>query len=192
MTTSMELPDSKFFLQAKFCKKALVDVGKACTACTGLESNVVYQGIVDHIQWGMGENTPFTYQPIGGLMNLLQQRVDQVQALHLIKVNNHCKLAGRAAALEDHKQWILAVVSGKVDRVVALVKAGLKNHAGIWGLIAEYERVMLKLYCLQGYTEEDIMRVIVILQLGGARVAKFAHKSMALPSPRTARQNAII
>jgi hypothetical protein len=31
-----------------------------------------------------------------------------------------------------------------------------------------------------------------MLWLGGARVAEFAHRSMSLPSPRTARRNTII
>ena len=72
------------------------------------------------------------------------------------------------------------------------MKAGLKNHAGIRGLIAEYERAAMKLYCPRGYCEQDMMRCIVMLRLGGARVAEFAHRSMSLPSPRTARRNTVI
>ena len=51
--------------------------------------------------------------------------------------------------------------------------------------IQQYERAAEKLYKLKGYTNEDIMRSIVLLQLGGARVAKFAHQSLALPSLTT-------
>ena len=87
--------------------------------------------------------------------------------MRLTKLNDTWKLVGKAAALEDHKQWILAVASGKVDRVAALVQAGLQNNIGIRGLIAEYEWAALKLYRPRGYTEEDMMRSIVMLRLGG-------------------------
>jgi hypothetical protein len=184
--------DDKFFLRAKSCLGAFVEVEQACPACEGLKSNAVCQGIIERIERGMNENISFAYQPVGGLVSLLRRRVDQVQALRLTKLNDTRKLVGKAAALEDHKQWILAVASGKVDRVAALVQAGLKNNVGIRGLIAEYERAALKLYRPRGYTEEDMMRSIVMLRLGGVRVAEFAHRSMSLPSPRTARRNTVI
>lgn len=44
----------------------------------------------------------------------------------------------------------------------------------------------------KGYTEDDIMRSIVMLRLGGARVAEFAHRSLSLPSLTTIRRNTII
>lgn len=69
-----------------------------------------------------------------------------MKALRLTKLNNTRKLLGHVAALEDHKQWIMAVASGKVDRVASLVQAGLAHHAGVRGLIREYERAVQKLY----------------------------------------------
>ena len=86
----------------------------------------------------------------------------------------------------------MAVASGKVKRVTSLVQAGLTNHAGVRSLIREYERAALKLYRPKGYTEDDIMRSIIMLRLGGSRVAKFAHRSMSLPSVTTARRNTIV
>ena len=44
----------------------------------------------------------------------------------------------------------------------------------------------------KGYTNEDIMRSIVMLRLAGSRVAEFAHRSMSLPSPTTARRNSVV
>jgi hypothetical protein len=184
--------DDRFFIQAKSCLGAFVEVGQVCAPCNSLKSDVIYQGVIERIERGMKENVLFAFQPVGGLISLLRGRVGQVRAMHLTRLNDTRKLVGKAAALEDHKQWILAVASRKVDRVGALVQAGLKNNAGVRGLIAEYERAALKLYRPRGYTEDDVMRSIVMLQLGGARVAKFAHRSMSLPSPRTARRNTVI
>ena len=112
--------------------------------------------------------------------------------MHLTKLNNSHKLVGKAATLKDHKQWILAVASGNVNQVAALVKAGLNNYMGICGLIAAYQQAAMKLYCPQDYLEDDIMQSIVMLHLGGACVAEFAHLLMALPSPRTAQWNTVI
>ena len=98
----------------------------------------------------------------------------------------------KASTLEDHKQWILAIASGRVDRVALLVQAGLKHRAGIKTLIQQYERAAEKLYKPKGYTNEDIMRSIVLLWLGGARVAEFAHQFLALPSLTTIRRQTVL
>ncbi|KAG6827010.1 hypothetical protein H0H87_005767 [Tephrocybe sp. NHM501043] len=95
--------------------------------------------------------------------------------MRLVKLNDSRKLLGMATTLDDHKQWILAVASGRVDHVGALVQAAVD-----------------KLYKPKGYTEDDIMRSIVMLCLGGARVAEFAHLAFSSPSVTTARRNAII
>jgi hypothetical protein len=59
-------------------------------------------------------------------------------------------------------------------------------------MILEYKRATVKLYRPKGYTDEDIMRSIVMLRLGGTRVAEFAHRSMSLPSPTTIRRNTVM
>jgi len=86
----------------------------------------------------------------------------------------------------------MAVASGRVNRVAALVRAGLSRKAGVRGLIAEYERAALKLYKPKGYSKQDTMRSIVMLRLGGARVAEFAHRAMSLPSVTVARRNTVL
>ena len=109
-----------------------------------------------------------------------------------MKLNTSRKLMGKIAVLEDHKQWILAVASGRVDRIASLVQAGLTHRVGIRTLIQQYERAANKLYKPKGYTEEDIMRSIVMLWLGGAHVAEFAHRSLSLPSVTTIRRNTVV
>lgn len=83
--------------------------------------------------------------------------MDQIEKMHLTKLNDNQKLETHAASLADHKQWILAIVSGRVECVSTLVQAGLKCKVGIKGLISQYERAAVKLYKLKGYTNEDIM-----------------------------------
>jgi hypothetical protein len=141
---------------------------------------------------GTHENVPLVYHGIGGLMTIVRRKTDQIAQLRMSKLNDSRKLLAKAGVLEDHKQLILAIASGRVERVAPLVQAALKNGAGIGTIIQQYERVAEKLYKPKGYTNEDIMRSIVLLRLGGARVAEFAHRSLALPSLTTIRRNTVL
>ena len=184
--------DDKFYLQARSCTKELVDEGEACLKCKTLKSTSLYNSIIHRMEHGVHENTPLAYHGVGGLVVAVRRKIDQVRQMRLTKLNNGQKLLGKVAMLEDHKQWILAVASGRVDRVASLVQAGLAHHTGVRSLIQQYERAANKLYKPKGYTEGDLMRSIVMLRLGGARVAEFAHRSLSLPSLTTIRCNTII
>jgi hypothetical protein len=123
--------NNKFFLQAKTCMKHLVKDGQVCNACKVLKSTALYDGIMHWIKHGVHENTPLHYHGIGGLITTAQRKNEQVQHLRMTKLNNSRKLLGKVAALEDHKQWILAIASGRVNHVALLVQAGLAHRAGI-------------------------------------------------------------
>jgi hypothetical protein len=110
---------------------------------------------------GTHENVPLVYHGIGGLMTIVRRKTDQIAQLRMSKLNDSRKLLAKAGVLEDHKQLILAIASGRVERVAPLVQAALKNGAGIGTIIQQYERAAEKLYKPKGYTNEDIMRSIV-------------------------------
>ena len=177
--------DDDFYLQAKSCQKVLSLEGGVCKNCQRLTSSPLYARIMHRIKFGAHKNIPLVYHGIGALMAVARRKTDQIEQLRMSKLNDSRKLLVKASTLEEHKQWILAIASGRVDRVASLVQAGLKNRAGIKTLIQQYERAAEKLYKPKGYANEDIMRSIVLLQLGGARVAEFAHQSLALPSLTT-------
>ncbi|KAH9074231.1 hypothetical protein EDB83DRAFT_2312565 [Lactarius deliciosus] len=166
--------DDKFYLQAKSCQGSSSMEGGVCRSCQKITSSTLYAGIMSRIKYGAHENTPL------------------IEQLRMSKLNDTRKLLVKASTLEDHKQWILAIASGRVDRVASLVQAGLKHQAGIKTLIQQYERAAEKLYKPKGFTNEDIMRSIVLLRLGGARVAEFAHQSLALPSLTTIRRQTVL
>ncbi|EDR05724.1 uncharacterized protein LACBIDRAFT_302967 [Laccaria bicolor S238N-H82] len=109
-----------------------------------------------------------------------------------MKLNESKKVLVKIAALDDHKKWVLAVESGRVDRVAALVQAGRGKKLGVKGLIAQYEQAARKLYKPKGFTREEIMMSIVLLWIGGNCVGSFAHLAMSLPSVTTARRNALL
>jgi hypothetical protein len=177
--------DDKFYLQAKSCQKlSLLEEG-VCKNCQRLTSSSLYARIMHRITFGVHKSTPLVYHGIGALMAIAQQKTDQIEQLCMLKLNDSQKLLVKASTLEDHKQWILAIASGWVDHMASLVQGGLKHRAGIKTLIQQYEWAAEKLYKLKGYTNKDIMWSIVLLQLGGMHIAKFAHQSLALPSLTT-------
>ncbi|KAF8258591.1 hypothetical protein EI94DRAFT_1774150 [Lactarius quietus] len=96
--------------------------------------------------------------------------------------NSH-RLLGKATALDEHKQWVMVIASGKVR---------LKCSAGIKTLIHQYECAAEKLYRPMGYSNEDLMRSIVMLRLGRARVVEFTHHSLSLLSISTIRCNTVL
>jgi len=54
------------------------------------------------------------------------------------------------------------------------------------------ESAAKKVYWPKNYSEEDMLRGLLLWRLGGGRVAEFAHRSLDLPSLRTLRRNTIV
>ena len=155
--------DDSFYIQAKSCQKWSSEAGKPCQDCQNLTSSTAYTGILHRMMNGTHENVPLVYHGIGGLMAIMQRKTDLVAQLRMSKLNDSRKLLAKASVLDDHKQLILAIASGRVERVAPLVQAALKNGAGIGTIIQHYERAAEKLYKPKGYTNEDVMRSIVLL-----------------------------
>ena len=96
---------------------------------------MLYTGIMDWIKYGAHENIPLVYRGVGGLMTIVWRKNDMVSQLHMSKLNDSRRLLVKVGALEDHKQLILAIASGHVERMAPLVQATLKNGAGIGAII---------------------------------------------------------
>ncbi|KAF8188597.1 hypothetical protein K438DRAFT_2146607, partial [Mycena galopus ATCC 62051] len=130
--------------------------------------------------------------PIGTLVETVRKKADQCRGLKLTKLNVVRKLLGKMAALDEHKQFVMAVASGRVERVAQLVQACLNNGVGIRGLVDRYERACREVYNPKGFTEDDIMLGLLILRLGGARLAEILHRAKGLPGITTLRKNTVI
>ncbi|KAJ7104452.1 hypothetical protein B0H15DRAFT_795200 [Mycena belliarum] len=128
----------RFYIQAKACTQELVEQDCACRACDDLLLNDVLIGVMQRAAHGVHENTPLIYMPIGVLITVLRRRIEQCRGLKLVKLNDTRKLLGVVAQLEEHKQFVMAVGSGKVTRVAQLVMACLNNGVGIRGILERY------------------------------------------------------
>lgn len=149
--------DDTFYLQAKSCQKLSSTEGGTCGNCQKLTSSTLFSGIMARIRFGTHENIPLMYHGVRALITIARWKTDQIEQLRMLKLNDSRKLLVKAGVLEDHKQWILAIASGRVDRVASLVQAGLQQRVGIKALIRQYEHAAEKLYKPKGYTNKDIM-----------------------------------
>jgi hypothetical protein len=116
--------DDVFYLQAKLCQKRSSTEGGVCENCQKLTSSTLFSGIMDRIRHGTHENVPLVYHGVRALITISRRKTDQIEQLRMSKLNDSRKLLVKAGALEDHKQWVLAVASGRVERVASLVQAG--------------------------------------------------------------------
>ncbi|KAJ7085187.1 hypothetical protein B0H15DRAFT_988746 [Mycena belliarum] len=182
----------RFYIQSKTCKRGLVAPGHGCSACEGLLLNDVLVGVLQRAAHGVHENTPLIYMPIGVLVTVLRRRIDQCRGLKLIKLNDTRKLLGVVAELEEHKQFVMAVGSGKVTRVAQLVKACINNQVGIRGMLERYYRACRVVYNPKSFDEDDKMLMLLVLRLGGARLAGIVHRALGLPGLSTIRSNTVI
>jgi hypothetical protein len=72
----------------------------------------------------------------------------------------------------------MAMSQGSVNRLDALLRAGINRGAGVREMIEPLDRTQKGMYKQKNFTEEEMSRGLLFLQLGGARVANLAHQSL--------------
>ena len=82
----------------------------------------------------------------------------------------------------------MAVSQCDAPHVNVLVQSTLRKKHGIREIIHLLTRVMLGTYHPQ-YTEEQHLMSVVLYQLGGARVAEFAHAALGTPGLSTVQKH---
>jgi hypothetical protein len=182
----------RMWVQAIGCKKLPSHNQESCWPCRELLHNNIIEGIIQRITTGIHENTPLAYQPIGGLIELVRRKNDSLEALRLTKLAMARKLIVRAQTLNAHKKFIMALADSKVNRLDALIRAALKANSGIHGMLELLDRASKGLYKPLGYTEEETLRGLLFLRLGGVRIAELAHRSLGSKGVSTLRSSTAI
>jgi hypothetical protein len=150
----------------------------SCKACQGLAKNGTLDGIRTRIEDGVNKSAPLPYHGIGGLLNLMRLQ----EFYRLRGLNQTKKLLGNLTALSDHKHLLIAMASGKVARLDAVIRIGLQQKKGVGGLLAPLEAAAQGLYRPKSFTEEEDMRALLFWRLGGNRVANIYQRSLNGPS----------
>ena len=110
-------------LHARACERVLGD--SICNACWNLASNNVLWRIELRAAEGVHENANHTYNGFGGLVEIQRRKNIQIEALQLHGLNNVCRLIGQVASLTYHKQFVVAIASGRYEQVDHLVHVAL-------------------------------------------------------------------
>ncbi|KAK0435891.1 hypothetical protein EV421DRAFT_1892501 [Armillaria borealis] len=79
---------------------------------------------------GVHENAPLAYHTVNGLQGVVRKKQTTIRALRLRKLNDARRLTQKRA-LGLQKEWMLAIGSGRVERVERLVRVGLRRGAGL-------------------------------------------------------------
>ncbi|KAG6886090.1 hypothetical protein C0992_004688, partial [Termitomyces sp. T32_za158] len=158
-----------------------------CQPCRDLAKNSVLEGIIRRMKNGIHESTPRSYYSLLHAFELLDHKTAQIDYLRLRGLNQACHLISHATALADHKRFMLAIASGKYERVDRLVRIALDQRRGIRGILTLYDAAARQIYRPKSFTEEDAMRALLLWRLGGNQIAQIAQRALGLPSLTTLR-----
>ncbi|KDR66334.1 hypothetical protein GALMADRAFT_80973, partial [Galerina marginata CBS 339.88] len=169
-------------LFANGCRGVCNSTGNCCHVCQGLGRNERLEDILSRMEHGVHENAPFFYHGIDGLIHLLQRKNEQIDFHRMKGLNQTRSLLQKAKALDNHKQFMIAIASGNVERVDRLVRIALQQKKGIRAILELLEAAANGIYKPKSYTEKEAMMALILLHLGGRRLASFGNKALGLPS----------
>ncbi|KAJ7725135.1 hypothetical protein DFH07DRAFT_946256 [Mycena maculata] len=187
----------RFFLRSTVCKNQ-ARLSAACKKCEALRKNDFLIGILDRISNGVKAGSTNIWFPIGGLLEKVGHQFDQLDALRATKLNDARKLVQKMAELDLHKQLMMAIASGDVQRVAPLLQAGINHGESVGAILERFYRACVDvyregpLYNPKGFTKDEYMVMICVLRLGGARLADILHRALGLPGLTTVRKHAVI
>ena len=131
---------------------------------------------------GVHENATFAYHSFNGLVEILNRKSKKLEFVQLHGLNQARKLLVKAGELSEYKRFVLAISSGKVERVDRVIAQGLAQKKGIRGIMASLEAAAQGNYHPKNFTEEEAMRALLSWRLGGNRLAHINHRSRDDPS----------
>jgi hypothetical protein len=157
----------------------------SCRACSQLLTHRIVEGILDQIENGIHTSTNYAYQPIGGLVEILQKKCAMLDGLHFKQLSTLRTLAMRARTVGQYEQLVMAMSEGTVNRLDALLRAGLNRGMGVRGMLEMLDRARKGLYKPKNFTGEEMSCGLLFLRLGGACVASLAHQTLGSPTLST-------
>ncbi|KAF8185817.1 hypothetical protein K438DRAFT_1596789 [Mycena galopus ATCC 62051] len=184
--------DGVLTLRSIKCGKVCKEHRSNCQACADLPTHPILQGILERAQDGVPESASYVFNPISGLIEHLRRKNGQITQLRLRGFNAVKRIAAQARSLTDHKRFVRAIGSGKVENVDRLVRVQLGRKQGIRGVLTTYDEAAKGVYGSTSYTEQDHLRGVLIWKMAGNRVADFAHRALGLPSRTTLRKRTTV
>lgn len=179
-------------LYARSCDQRPTNGSVNCRPCQNLPSNTILAGILLRAKEGIHENTGFAYHGLGGVIEAVNRKTMQLEAMRLNGLNHTRQLMGQATSLSDYRRFLEAIARGEYEYVQRLVRACFKMRRGIGTILRMYISAGKGNYQPKNYTEEDDMRGLLLWKMGGNRVAEIAHRALGLPSVTTLRNRTVM
>ncbi|KZT35003.1 hypothetical protein SISSUDRAFT_1025893 [Sistotremastrum suecicum HHB10207 ss-3] len=136
----------EMFVRSWNCNDIVPDNHEACIPCEALVRNNVLRNMLKRMKEGIHENSPHHYQPIAGLLGIIHIKSARINVLRLLKLNDNRALLHRQRQIEDSKRFVLAVASGKVTRISALVRTAVKRGSSVRAMVVSMEKAAVDLY----------------------------------------------
>ncbi|KAJ7752527.1 hypothetical protein B0H14DRAFT_2182183, partial [Mycena olivaceomarginata] len=111
-----EFSEGNFILRASGCLRRLKDEEILCNPCVVVSSNTILAGIYARIRDGVDENSRLCFHPIENLIEINRRRTEQVRHQALLKLNDTRTIMRKMETIDNQKELIMAVASGKVMR----------------------------------------------------------------------------
>ena len=184
---NIHIVDHQMSIQSTHCTGVRETSSSSCQACSQLLTHQIVEGILQRIQTGIHASTSYVYQPIGGLIEILRKKCALLDGLRFKQLSASRTMATRARTVDRYEQLVMAMGEGKVNRLDALLRAGLNRGLGVRGMMELLDRARKGLYKPKNFTEEEMSRGLLFLRLGGARVASLAHQTLGAPNLSTLR-----
>lgn len=103
---------------------------ESCGPCQLLQENSILENILTRINEGVHENAGYAYYGFSALSEVLRRRTQQLRISELRGLNQAKKLLSKATVLSDQKRLLMAIASGKVNRVDRILSIGLRQKKG--------------------------------------------------------------
>jgi hypothetical protein len=186
------IQNGKMSLFSKGCTRMTEEETRSCRPCQQLRTNQNLENIVSRIRNRIHENTDFVYHGFSGLQEILQRKTQQIEFYRLRGLNQARQLLGKAVALSENKRLLMAIASGKMQRVDQVISIGLRQKKGVRGLLASVIAAAHGHYRPKSYTEEEDMNALLIWRLSGNRVAGINQRSNGAPSVSYLKTRSIV
>ena len=179
-------------LVSKSCQEWATNAYGSCVECKALESHPILEGIRHRIKEGVKSHTPYHYHSHASLASLARQSMKALDVMHVWHLTLNRKLANKLQVLDKHQQFLLAIGSGKVERVDRLVRSELKQGSSIHKILDDFNDAINRGLRHVNYTEVDEMKQVLNWKMGGVQLAEISHRNSALPSLSTARRRVTV
>lgn len=108
----------RLFLVADGCTKKCY--AAPCTACSSISNHNIVTGIIQRINFGANEHTPWKWLGFDQLREVTCRLSRQNKQLRLESLNMARKLTSRITVLNEHKRFLLCIASGMVYYTVII------------------------------------------------------------------------